>query len=390
MMPWPNLYALSIVTLVLLGFYLMDVLNGRFRHSHDALAANMARVSTSAPCWFLIWFSLSALLGIVFPLMAQDDLNWFNERNGLLITLDYTLFVPALVGAYISLCRKSEEFFSPATLEENGLAWREDYASSFLSKKEFWNCASKTILLLLAAPITYAAVLSITDTEIDLASPWAIDAKWLTFSGSYYYALRGINAYMALGLIFLGIAIFVKFMNGLELRKPELLLNEHLSVKQSIQEYSYILVIASFLGTMVTVLHGTALLEEIRLSNNEISLQLLLDSTWIAWAILAVIATFSLIYGVIWLHLAMRRSYEHVRQQMIRDVEKLYGEQPASLETYAAKLDAMSKVKTYVETHHTSPLSKSGYVMVSASVLVQAFNIWNGLVDVWSRSPPSG
>jgi hypothetical protein len=157
-------------------------------------------------------------LGVTIPFVLESNSTmWFKTQTGLLITINYTIFVPALLAAYINLNRTSYNFFSADGLRDLNLEKKKTF-----QKKNYRRIfkLSQIFIAVLSVIIIFFAVDSIIKTECDNKSPWVqyeskngggkceSASKSHSTSGILYYSFRGINTQAALGLISLATGIF--------------------------------------------------------------------------------------------------------------------------------------------------------------------------------------
>jgi hypothetical protein len=375
---------IGIVLILIIAFYGYEAIKRRFANTHDCFAGNMlAGNSRNAEIfWFMIWFLVSAILGVMVPFVSNNgDLAWYNHPNhkvGVLITFNYTFIVPMLVGAYVGLLRETNEFFDEDNLRELGIWYVYERSNNRWLRLDIWNIMSKLTLFIFMGLITYAAVKAIIGTEANdyLKSPWAENSD-LTISGVLYYALRGVNAYMALGLIYFSVGVFVTFTFFLKSTNNEALLDKRGRVKPNVHRLTLSLAACALLGPLVTVLHGIALLMEERVisGGKSLSLSLLIESTWLYWVVLAFLATCFLLLGIIWFHRHVSDATASVRDKMEDEIEELYESSRKTLEDYQVKLNALEKINQRINVQNISPIPKSAVLFVAGSFVIQAINI---------------
>jgi len=373
-------FCIVLVVLIVAVSHIYEGYINELTKTHDSIVSTMLSIyhRNVEIFWFIVWMSISALLGILLPFISKsNDLSWFGKPVGLLITFNYTVIVPMLVGSYVGLIKNSKKFFKKENLNSLGIDYFYDENSNFIYRKTFWRVITKAILFSLTIVITYAAIKSIIHTESveELRSPWA-DGSSLTLQGVFYYALRGINAYLALGLIFTSLGLFVLFTFILINTDKYALLDSRFRVKPQIHSLTTSLAACAFLGPLVTVLHGIALIREEKLvSPASGTFTLLVDSTWIYWAVLAFLSTCFLLLGIIWFYRHVQEAVVTVRDRLEDEVDQLYNSRDPSIENFSAKLDAFEKINTRINIRKTSPIPKRAAIFVSGSFLIQILNV---------------
>ena len=288
------------------------------------------------------------------------------------------MVVPALVGAYVGLFRESKLFFDKSNMHDLGINWKSPWIKFRYFNLKSVYVVSKIILLISTIFITNVAIKSIISTENYLESPWVID-DYLSLAGVFYYALRGINAYLAMGLIFISLGLFFIFTFNITQVENSRFLTPQIKVKDSIHKLTMKLVSCALLAPIVTALHGVALLNEVKANPDNTSsyegLGLLHDSGWLYWVALAFIATCFLVYGVIWFYKRIKEEIDDIESNMRNNIDNFYESEKPSLASYSDKLDAYNKLQTFIDSINITPIPKSALAAIAASFLIQLLNI---------------
>ena len=111
------------------------------------------------------WILVSSFLGFGLPVLTGRG-SFILEPSEFIIMLDYSLFVPMLLGAYIFLIRSSG-FFNAKHIQGSG------HIPNIMLQKWFW--AYQGALLIATIVVQYQAI----NSEIELPSPCS---PWVTFA----------------------------------------------------------------------------------------------------------------------------------------------------------------------------------------------------------------
>jgi hypothetical protein len=114
--------------------------------------------------------------------------------------------------------------------------------------------------------------------------------------------VRGLNAYMALGLIFSATALWWIITQRLSAKEPLDFLTQDLRIKPSLTRLGLALTLCSVFGTLATTMHGFALLLYAKSLTPTEWRTLFADSTWIIWVIFTIIGTTFAASIIFWLH----------------------------------------------------------------------------------------
>ena len=219
---------------------------------------------------FPAWLVVSSFVGLVLPVTLGDCLDWFQRPAGVVTSINYTVFVPALAAAYVFLSSRFQSFCAT-----NCLAY--DSAGR-------WRTAIRAVMLFIPLAVIWFAVdaVLVADSE----TPWT-DGRGLTVSGVVYYVLRGINGYLAVGLWATSMAVY--WVCGRYGPRGEYqVFDDELRPTPEARHLVLALSLCLLFGPLVTVTHGVGtFLEPTRVGPRE-----LLASTWLGWAIATLMATY--------------------------------------------------------------------------------------------------
>lgn len=370
-----------LVALALLLVQLFDFLKVSKFNSHDSIVKIMLTISPerSELLWFSVWLLLYFIIGVILPFMfVENDLvdedSWFSRPNGLMITINYVFIVPMLIGAYVGLVKQANLFFEKENLDDLGLRWIVRLSRQESRRMFLW--FSKILLVVLTVLIIKQAIGEIIYTEQEINSPW-VDSEDLNIVGVLYYFLRGLCTYLAFGLTLISLAFFCIFSFLLHSEDVVKFLDVNFDVKSSIRRLCVALCLCCFLGPLVTVVHGLAIIDEARVVAGfaKVNLSLLLTSTWLLWVALTLVSTGFLLSGVFWFYVRLRDGQVFVRNKMLQEVNMLWENEVQSLNTYVSKVDALEKVRKYSELVHATPVPRNTLLVFVISFLIQIVNI---------------
>lgn len=160
--------------------------------SHVLLA--LLRESDAGAAWRigLLWFFVSIVTNLVIPVI-ESGTEFLWKLDQLIQAINYSVAVPSLFGVYIYLVKALERFLSLDNLTRLGLTFRE----TGLSKARvtiIWFIVIALVAIAIDVVITYHALQG-TGYE-----PWVANGRF-TIAGVFYYSMRGINAFIVLGLL---------------------------------------------------------------------------------------------------------------------------------------------------------------------------------------------
>lgn len=369
------------IALTILLIQLFDHIKDSRYHSHDSLVKFMLYISPerSELLWFSIWVVVYFAFGVILPFALTENnvtngSSWFSKPNGLMITLNYVFIVPMLIGAYIGLVKQSNIFFAKKNLDDLGLRWTPKLRET--NSRNLFLLISKVFLFFFTLLIINQAIGEIIATEKDIDSPW-VDGKTLNHVGAIYYFLRGLCTYLALGLTLISIAIFCIFSFLLESDDVNKFLDSNFDVKASIRRLCEALCLCCFFGPLVTAVHGMAIINEAKeISQVEnVNLSLLLTSTWLLWVMLTLVSTSFLLSGVFWFYTRLKDELAYVRNHMLQEIESLWESESRSIDSYSLKIDALEKVRNYLDLVQATPVPRNTLLVFVASFLIQILNI---------------
>jgi hypothetical protein len=345
------------------------------------------------------WILVSSFLGFGLPVLAGRG-SFILEPSEFIIMLNYCLFVPMLVSAYIFLIR-SLGFFSAKQIQQS------EKIPDLKSQKGFW--AYQVILLGVTILVQYQAI----NSEIWLPSPcspwlnftvketavaWSCSgisqtpAQELSIPGIFYYALRGVDTFMALGLVSTVAATW--FLSREQFRDVALVDFRFpgLGPSQAAQNVGSGLLSAILFGSMITALHGLSLLAQAKglggksgFENADEQVKLFTTSTWPLWAVLTIITSAMAVAIVLWLRRAVLAELRELQEQeelKYASSESKLSDRPSNIaeaklrtEYFEKILTVRSMIAAEFAKAKTWPLPAGAVAGVSVAALSQMLNI---------------
>lgn len=383
--PWYS--SVILVFGLLFLFYVLEWRARRLPRSVDVVSAYMLRLNYSSIAWFLVLVCISGLLGYFLPFREGNSREWFVDGYGALVTLNFTVFVPLLVGAYFALIKTVHEVFD----QQNWARFTFEYDDSLTRFRELVFSSRvrlfvQILLAGLAIASTYAALLAIVSTECGNPSPWMVvlpdcseaPANGVrarqTLVGALYYSLRGFYAYLALGLVVFAVSLRV-FLGCLVVRDASQLLNRSFTPNRKLQELATNTAFCALLGTLVVVTHCVSLLFEVEGLEGEQEVLTFLDrTTFVAWAFVTFIATCALGSSVFWLQERINKGFAAKKEESLGTAFLAY-ESAAPGEEASVRAETLKTAKEYFDSISPMVLPRRGVVLVLAAFAGQALNI---------------
>ena len=316
----------------------------------------------SSGTWCGIWFGLSVVLGIVLPFEAENNLNWFGEESGILITFTYTLLVPILLLAYIELARTALAFFNNGELKKVGFEFSDRTVELIRATAGMKLFLMRLVLLVLGVLVTYLGISSATEVVSHSnyqtfchKTPWVVvgngDCRLGLVGLIYHVVLRGLNAYLALGLMMLTMCVFIVLHFGSKVETEGQEFDVSFDNRLSVERLVVRLSLCALAGPAVLFCHGIALFfaaEEVYAEADVVPK--LLEWGWIYWMSASVVSTYFLLASAIWLFVRVRNADRKTVERMLCEVEKMYLKGDQSLASYSSKIEARLKVERYIST----------------------------------------
>ncbi|MHC4550396.1 MAG: hypothetical protein ACYTEZ_16630 [Planctomycetota bacterium] len=235
---------------------------------------------------FFIWLAVSAVVGV--GVAAGENRAWFTETYGILITVNYTVLVPAMTAVYMMILTAAREFFDEVERPRLGL-------KPVRTMDKAW--ADGIFLVLgigigvLALVIQHQAIEAVQRLGLPKFDPWiegdpSGEGGRLTYAGACYYSLRGLNTTLALGSLAAGLCVCIRFLMFTEVEKPLGFLTQTGQVKPVVRKLALGLVLGAFLSAAILTLHGLSFVfegmqREAILGRVVPLVDVLFDSTWV-------------------------------------------------------------------------------------------------------------
>jgi hypothetical protein len=258
------------------------------------------------------WMAISAVTSLVGPAVTGMGTYVFNPTV-MFVTMNYLVLVPLLFGSYVFL------IVSVGHFEASNL----DRLQGTEHRKEPWLTTPEAVF----QAAFFVAVLWVqwmsVQSEIHQpypCSPWVdppafranliecgtgktVGANDLSVPGIFYYALRGIDSFIALGLI---AVVFSTLWRRYEIFGQHALsefIFPKLTPTREVSHVGTALLACILFGSLVTAANGLGLWSVARHEETLTEKRaLFFESTWVYWAVFTVAASAAAARLVIWLH----------------------------------------------------------------------------------------
>lgn len=367
--------AAQLAFLICCGLFLLLLLETcLFGPSHDTVAGWMQRLPVPGPVWFVIWALSALVLGVVMPVkVGHGDLEWFRQGFAQITTIFYVLLVPALLWAYLTTLEELRRFFNKANLDALGIP-------TIGGRVQFWtlersgvlNFLSNVILLIL----TFFAMRSVlcnafTQGEI-LHNPWICNGA-LTWAGYLYYvAVRGLNAYLGMGLLMMVLGMMAVFYFGLKSEDLRKLVGDGKGMPGSTRRLVNRISLCWFTGALVISSYGLAhILKTKSLLKSGLSYGEIFPSVWTYWVFSFGVISVLLFFAIWALNEIQTEVIDEAGLRMRERIYSLLSSEVNSLLSYNVSLEALNKIDQYVGSIGPSNDFKRSLVIVAASLFIQ-------------------
>lgn len=361
----------------------------------------------------LVWLLLSTALSLLPVLDGKGT--YLLDPVQTLVTLNYCLMVPLLVAVYVQLIRGLGHFEVRRIVAGK---------RPLLRRTRFW--VAQAMLVALALYIQSQAIHSELQYPSP-CSPWTTHdwiwqevaghgdsgVRWectvdgaasrvpnpapevdLTRAGIVYYALRGLNTSMALGLLF---TIFITWLT-LHTRFRGRRLTDHrypgLGPNEHVQRVGSALVGSIVCGSVIATVYGISLsAHAARIADvgggarqvQQAQLDLFSQSTWALWAIATLIISMVAVGCILWLRAQVVRELrdrEAIELTQINQLRSLLIAPPTSAreaKANAESLDKLMGLRAAVAAKYCAaqpwPLPRGAVALLGFASLAQAGNI---------------
>jgi hypothetical protein len=160
-------------------------------------------------------------------------------------------------------------------------------------------------------------------------------SKTLNYAGALYYTVRGLNAYLGLGLVFSAVMIWWIIIKHIPLIDPKALLTQDHHIKSSIKRLGLALTLCSVLSTVAITMHGITLVLHAQSTPSQWRI-LFAESTWFIWVIFTIIGTAFAAKTILWFHDHLVTAIENVERDALEKIS-------------IGLAQAMAKISNYTE-----------------------------------------
>ena len=394
----PSWLGTAIVIFVLLFLHLIWYLrNKQLSRVPDIMLTYMLNwpKRSNGPIWLSLLLIISVVLGIVIPSLAGHGMGWFQTKSGLIITLTYTILGPILLLSYIELARAAQAFFEPSNLRDLGLSASVSVTSWTQPRGPKLILLISLVLLVLGGFVTWFGIFVVTK-PIDAESgsnicrviPWVTkegDSCHLGYVGLVYYVvLRGLNAYLAIGLMLLTLVIFVSLHCGIKYNSCVPFVRHDTNNRTTVSRLIVWLTMCALSGPALLFSHGAGLYfyaAESRTSNNVV--QSLIDWGWLGWLSASLVSTYFLLSSAFWLYARNQDAVSELVAKAHSEVETGYLARGKSLVTFSQKIEAVLNTESYERALRRKTITGYSVLLGALSIVLQIIGVVVSLFAVF-------
>jgi hypothetical protein len=220
--------------------------------------------------------------------------------------------------------------------------------------------------------------------RVDEGTPWAKDGD-LSWIGMVYYALRGIEAYLVLGLLVTVIGVGSIMFILTETAEPAAAFTRELRVAPGLRRLGTALLWGAVVGSSAPAIHGIALVLGVEGSGSSAAEELL-RAGWPVWMFLAILAFVVALSGIYWLHRHLQLGLERIESDMLASLEPLQAQGNTS-KAFQEYWQARAEMRTTLDRVSTWPVSPRAALAVGASAAIQIANVGLGAAKILFESP---
>jgi hypothetical protein len=353
----------------------------------------------------IAWMALSLAIGLGGPLIFGRAAYVLDPTQAF-AAINYLLLVPCLAGAYVELTKSIGHFPAVAMAKSRPIGARRRTLRPDLPWLSPGQIAWQALLLLLALVIQYFGIYSEIDRPSP-CSPWVEPATFqhvarhcslatasdLSWDGVVYYALRGLDGYLGLGLASVIVGTWLKRRQLFGRHTLVDFAFPGLGPTASVTNVGGSLLLCILFGSMIMASQGLSLwAHAVRLDSSTARVALFTESTWPVWAMITIVVSVMAAALVMWLRERITEQTRHLEDAVMSQYAVSGGfldHQPADL--IEAKLHAdfiqqalaiRVKVAEVFDKASTWPLPVGAAPAVAISVTGQLVNLGVGFYTV--------
>jgi hypothetical protein len=358
-------FSLSVLVMALAGFVQWRVISRRAAAAlqppgMDLLAKSLLDLlgsENAATFSFLIWLFICAIVDVGFPVFLGNRADIFDGWLQRVLSIDYVLLVPVLLGAYIHFAR-----WLRITLPPETAAFRRQ-VTGFLSLQ----------IVICALALGSQAQTILTQTDPNDATPpilWADRIGWhLNLEGAFHAALRALDGVMVLGL---ACTVVLAWSRRHTIGGTSLLEERSARIRPEIRYLAFGLMVTLALASFVLWLHLATIIQH-RVGPSPGQSPTLqgqfVSAGWIAWFVVWIIA--AVLAGNLFLTLHHRAEDEQLRRRR-HHLERLEqaSHDPAELELLKNIHALQSQIEAEYDGESSWPIPPSLFFGVEAISVV--------------------
>jgi hypothetical protein len=325
----------------------------------------------------ILWLTVSFALGVI-PFFIWDPQS-FLVAETIFVTVNFTLFVPMLFGAYMYLAVAATEVLSPATMMALGIAKSEDRAEA-LARNIVAPWSGRLIQWLIIFASLAIQVAAVRNDVIIKGGGHhgAFDnvdgATVLSNVGVVYYSLLGIDAYLALNLFVLA-AMLMKAVHA-DLSAPEAeshFLTDDFRPAREICRFCTASLLCLVLATLICGVHGVVILTDALGAGKP---EVIFTSTWGLFFLMT-------LAGILIVAACIYRFYEALEKEKARILRALITESEQRHKAGSELgIDELSMIMDFSKRVRTVPLGGIGKASVVVLVFSQSLNVATAIVGL--------
>ena len=385
---YPPLAGTTIVAIILLTLHLVDTVRVRHHRTHDIVVTLMLNFPRrySGTVWGAIWLFVSIILGIILPIWMGKTPEWIFTTPGIVVTINFSFLVPMLVLSYVALAREVDRFFRRENLDRLGLREGVFTKQGFIAYNRVSLCVFRIFMFVGALFVVWYGISAVTESvggvldEDCFRVPW-VDRVNLNDQGNncqlnwiglvYYVIIRGINTYMALGLLLLSLLLFVAFFFGLQSEPGGKFIRGGSIGRAGLDRFVLRLAACVLFAPAVVFVHGLALFFESKMGIVSIAGR----GVWLFWMVGSLFGTYLVLAIITWFYTRVRAAERYIRDQLCEDIEADVLDRVGSRDSYREMLERASSIEAFLQTIRPRTSINVSLSLGAGSAVVQTIGI---------------
>ena len=192
----------------------------------------------------------------------------------------------------------------------------------------------------------------------------------------YHVVFRGLNAYLAVGLMFLTLVVFVSLHCGVQCGSCLPFGRHGTCHRAKVDRFIFWLAMCALAGPSLLFAHGAGLyFDAVQNGQSDNIVKAMVDRGWLGWLSASFVSTYFLLSSAFWLYARNREGVNEYRAMAYEELEAVYAAQSCTEEEVLKKTEAQLRIEAYSNCLKNKAIAGFPALLGGVSIILQVAGV---------------